>query len=58
VYPFAPLARGQSLAVAISTYRGQVHYGLVADAEAVPDLHRLARAVTEEVETLITVCAP
>lgn len=58
VYPFAPLARGQSLAVAISTYRGRVHYGLVADAEAVPDLDRLALAVTEEVETLITACEP
>ncbi|MFF0163515.1 wax ester/triacylglycerol synthase family O-acyltransferase [Streptomyces sp. NPDC005263] len=56
VYPFAPLARGQSLAVAISTYRGRVHYGLVADAHAVPDLDRLARALTEEVETLITAC--
>ncbi|MFI7407637.1 wax ester/triacylglycerol synthase family O-acyltransferase [Streptomyces sp. NPDC049627] len=58
VYPFAPLARGQSLAIAISTYRGRVHYGLVADAEAVPDLDVLARAVSEEVETLITACAP
>ncbi|KKD08709.1 wax ester/triacylglycerol synthase family O-acyltransferase [Streptomyces sp. WM6386] len=56
VFPFAPLARGQSLAVAVSTYRGQVHYGLVADAEAVPDLDVLAKAVTEEVETLITAC--
>ncbi|MDQ1050308.1 wax ester/triacylglycerol synthase family O-acyltransferase [Streptomyces sp. V4I2] len=58
VFPFAPLARGQSLAVAISTYRGRVHYGLVADAEAVPDLDRLALAVTEEVQTLITACDP
>jgi WS/DGAT/MGAT family acyltransferase len=58
VYPFAPLARGQSLAVAVSTYRGQVHYGLVADGHAVPDLDRLARALTEEVETLITACEP
>ncbi|MFJ8791833.1 wax ester/triacylglycerol synthase family O-acyltransferase [Streptomyces sp. NPDC102462] len=56
VYPFAPLAPGQSLAVAISTYRGRVHYGLVADARAVPDLDRLARAVADEVEALITVC--
>ena len=56
VFPFAPLARGQSLAVAVSTYRGQVHYGLVADAEAVPDLDVFARARTEEVETLITAC--
>ncbi|MBK3640358.1 wax ester/triacylglycerol synthase family O-acyltransferase [Streptomyces sp. MBT33] len=56
VYPLAPLARGQALAVAVSTYRGQVHYGLVADAEAVPDLDRLAAALTREVETLITAC--
>ncbi|MCF3133595.1 wax ester/triacylglycerol synthase family O-acyltransferase [Streptomyces olivochromogenes] len=56
VYPFAPLARGQSLAVAISTYRGRVHYGLVADARAVPDLDVLARAVTAELETLIAAC--
>lgn len=56
VYPLAPLARGQSLAVAISTYRGRVHYGLVADGRAVPDLDRLARAVPEEVETLLAAC--
>jgi diacylglycerol O-acyltransferase / wax synthase len=58
VYPFAPLARGQSLAVAVSTYRGRVHYGLVADAEAVPDLDVLARAVSEEVAELIIACGP
>ncbi|NUO40491.1 MAG: wax ester/triacylglycerol synthase family O-acyltransferase [Streptomyces sp.] len=56
VFPFAPLARGQSLAIAVSTYRGHVHYGLVADAEAVPDLDVLASALTAEVETLITAC--
>ncbi|MEU6140787.1 wax ester/triacylglycerol synthase family O-acyltransferase [Streptomyces sp. NPDC047081] len=56
VYPLAPLARGQALAVAVSTYRGHVHYGLVADAKAVPDLDRLAAALSAEVETLITAC--
>jgi WS/DGAT/MGAT family acyltransferase len=56
VFPFAPLAGGQSLAVAVSTFRGHVHYGLVADADAVPDLDVFARALTEEVETLITAC--
>ncbi|KOV81618.1 diacylglycerol O-acyltransferase [Streptomyces sp. NRRL WC-3618] len=56
VYPFAPLAQGQSLAVAISTYRGQVHFGLVADAEAVPDLDRFAAALAAEVETLVAAC--
>ncbi|MFD5568420.1 wax ester/triacylglycerol synthase family O-acyltransferase [Streptomyces cadmiisoli] len=58
VYPFAPLAGGQSLAVAVSTYRGRVHYGLVADARAVPDLDRFAQAVSDEVETLIKACGP
>ncbi|MGW9027695.1 wax ester/triacylglycerol synthase family O-acyltransferase [Streptomyces sp. NPDC055722] len=56
VYPLAPLASGQSLAVAVSTYRGRVHYGLVADARAVPDLERLAQAVPEEMETLLAAC--
>ncbi|MEZ7002307.1 wax ester/triacylglycerol synthase family O-acyltransferase [Streptomyces sp. AD55] len=57
VYPLAPLAPGHALAVAVSTYRGRVHYGLVADARAVPDLDRLARALAEEAETLLTACA-
>ncbi|MGW0822848.1 wax ester/triacylglycerol synthase family O-acyltransferase [Streptomyces sp. NPDC002845] len=58
VYPLAPLARGQSLAVAVSTYRGHVHYGLVADAEAVPDLDLLAKAVCRETEELLAATAP
>lgn len=56
VFPLAPLAPGHSLAVAVSTYRGRVHYGLVADGAAVPDLDRLAQALTEEVTTLTAVC--
>lgn len=56
VYPLAPLARGQSLAVAVSTYRGGVHYGFVADGEAVPDLDLLAEAVTKEVAGLLAAC--
>ncbi|MCQ4209037.1 wax ester/triacylglycerol synthase family O-acyltransferase [Streptomyces longispororuber] len=56
VFPLAPLAQGQSLAVAVSTYRGRVHYGLVADAAAVPDLDVLAGAVTDEVKELLAAC--
>ncbi|QCX80480.1 putative diacylglycerol O-acyltransferase tgs2 [Streptomyces sp. YIM 121038] len=56
VYPFAPLARGQALAVAVSTYRGHVHYGLVADAAAVPDLERLAACVRAELAGLVAAC--
>ncbi|MEZ3177923.1 wax ester/triacylglycerol synthase family O-acyltransferase [Streptomyces pimonensis] len=56
VFPLAPLAPGHSLAVAVSTYRGHVHYGLVADGAAVPDLDLLAHALTEEVAALTAVC--
>jgi diacylglycerol O-acyltransferase / wax synthase len=52
VYPMAPLARGQSLAVALSTYGGRVQVGLVADGKALPDLDRLASAVHEELSEL------
>ncbi|WP_328885569.1 wax ester/triacylglycerol synthase family O-acyltransferase [Streptomyces sp. NBC_00316] len=53
VYPMAPLARGQSLAVAMSTYGGQVHIGLVADGKAVPDLEQLARCAEDELGDLL-----
>lgn len=55
LYPMAPLARGQSLAVALSTYGGRVHVGLVADGKALPDLDRLAEAVEEEFTELYAV---
>ncbi|MGW2090011.1 WS/DGAT domain-containing protein, partial [Streptomyces sp. NPDC001880] len=53
VYPMAPLARGQALAVALSTYGGRVRVGLVADGKALPDLERLARCADEEVAQLL-----
>ncbi|MFF1837669.1 wax ester/triacylglycerol synthase family O-acyltransferase [Streptomyces sp. NPDC058231] len=53
VYPMAPLARGQSLAIALSTYGGQVQIGLVADGKAVPDLERLARCAEDELRELL-----
>ncbi|MFD9904416.1 wax ester/triacylglycerol synthase family O-acyltransferase [Streptomyces sp. NPDC059063] len=56
VYPFAPLARGHALAVAVSTYRGRVHFGLLADAVAVPDLEGLARCVAAELGELVEAC--
>ncbi|WP_405462020.1 wax ester/triacylglycerol synthase family O-acyltransferase [Streptomyces sp. NBC_00101] len=52
LYPMAPLARGQSLAVALSPYGGSVQVGLVADGKALPDLELLAAAMTEELAAL------
>ncbi|MFD4138508.1 wax ester/triacylglycerol synthase family O-acyltransferase [Streptomyces sp. NPDC058572] len=53
IYPLAPLARGQSLAIAMSTYGGQVHVGLVADGKALPDLDKLLLALREELDELL-----
>ncbi|MFE0683926.1 wax ester/triacylglycerol synthase family O-acyltransferase [Streptomyces sp. NPDC058961] len=57
VYPMAPLARGQSLAVALSAYGGRVHIGLVADGKAVPDLDRLAACLRRELGDLLAASA-
>ncbi|MFE3181312.1 wax ester/triacylglycerol synthase family O-acyltransferase [Streptomyces violascens] len=53
IHPMAPLARGQSLAIAMSTYGGRVHIGLVADGKAVPDLDRLAESFGQELADLL-----
>ncbi|MFC9247465.1 wax ester/triacylglycerol synthase family O-acyltransferase [Streptomyces sp. NPDC057136] len=58
VYPMAPLARGQALAVALSTYGGRVQVGLVADGKALPDLDRLATAIEEELADLRSLITP
>ncbi|MFG2772986.1 wax ester/triacylglycerol synthase family O-acyltransferase [Streptomyces sp. NPDC048350] len=52
LFPMAPLARGQALAVAMSPYGGRVHVGLVADGKAVPDLDALAAALSDELDLL------
>ncbi|MFF4182451.1 wax ester/triacylglycerol synthase family O-acyltransferase [Streptomyces sp. NPDC001691] len=57
IYPMAPLARGQSLAIALSTYGGRVHIGLVADGKAVPDLDRLAACFGQDLAELLKASA-
>jgi len=57
VYPFAPLAAGHGLGVAVSAYRDSVHIGLQADREAVPDLDVLAACVVKAAATLHERCA-
>jgi len=52
IYPFAPLAPGHALGVAISPYRDAVHIGLQADRDAVPDIDVLANAINKSCTTL------
>ncbi|MFE2375325.1 wax ester/triacylglycerol synthase family O-acyltransferase [Streptomyces sp. NPDC059398] len=55
LYPLAPLAHGQSLAVALSAYGGRIHVGLVADGKAVPDAGRLAQCFSDELSALLDI---
>jgi WS/DGAT/MGAT family acyltransferase len=57
VYPFAPLATGHGIGVAVSAYRDSVHIGLQADRDAVPDLGELAACVVKAAATLHERCA-
>lgn len=51
-YPIAPLAQGQPLQIALSTYGGRGYVGVSADPVAVPNPAGLAAAVPEELERL------
>jgi WS/DGAT/MGAT family acyltransferase len=51
-YPVSAIADGQGLNMTVQSYAGFVDVGLVADAELVPDLPRLADLVVAELEVL------
>ncbi len=51
-YPVIPLARGQGLAIGLTSYEGSVFYGLNADREAMPDLDVLGQCVVESLAEL------
>lgn len=53
MYPVVPLAGGQAVAIGITSYDGVMHYGLIGDRDAVPDLDVLAAAMIESLEELI-----
>ncbi|MFG1921206.1 wax ester/triacylglycerol synthase family O-acyltransferase [Cryptosporangium sp. NPDC048952] len=52
IYPFVPLAPGQGLAIGVTSYDGQVYYGLNADWDAMPDIDVLAGLLAESVDEL------
>ena len=51
--PLAFLAPEHTLAIGIMSYNGAVTYGLIADADAVPDLDRLALHLREALDELV-----
>jgi WS/DGAT/MGAT family acyltransferase len=52
-YPVIPLAKGQALGIGLTSYDGEVHYGLNADRDAMPDLDDLRRCVTDALAELV-----
>ena len=52
-YPVIPLARGQALAIGLTSYDGDVNYGLNGDHEALPDLDDLRRCIVDALAELV-----
>lgn len=51
-YPVIPLAKGQALTVGLTSYNGRVHFGLVADRDAMSDVDLLGQGVQEAIDEL------
>lgn len=53
MFPVVPLAKGQALAIGLTSYDGGVFYGFNGDRDAMPDLDVLAGLVDESLEELV-----
>ncbi|HET7399996.1 MAG TPA: wax ester/triacylglycerol synthase family O-acyltransferase [Intrasporangium sp.] len=51
-YPVTPLAKGQALAVGVTSYNGGVFYGLNADRDAMPDVDVLGESIVDALAEL------
>jgi diacylglycerol O-acyltransferase / wax synthase len=56
-YPVSVVTDGQGLNITLVGYLGQLHFGLVACRELVPDIETLATYLVEELELLVKAAA-
>ncbi len=56
-YPVSVVTDGQGLNITLVGYLGQLHFGLVACRELMPDIETLATYLVEELELLVKVAA-
>lgn len=54
LFPVGPVSDGTGLNVTVLTYRGTVHFGLLACSRLVPDLELLVTALSAEADELYT----
>ena len=52
-YPVLPLSAGHLLAIGVTSYDGEVYFGLTADRDAISDLEVLAQCLLDALEELL-----
>jgi diacylglycerol O-acyltransferase / wax synthase len=52
LYPVVPLARRQALGIAVMSYDGHLGFGLLADYDALPEVHTIATALRRAIASL------
>jgi WS/DGAT/MGAT family acyltransferase len=57
VYPLVPLGTNQTLSVALFSYAGNLHWGVKADWDVLPDLHDFVEAIEAEFAELCAAAA-
>jgi len=53
VYPCIPLSEGRAVSIGVTSYRGKVFFGIVADRDAVPDADVLAQCIDDALVELV-----
>jgi hypothetical protein len=53
LYPMAMLQPGHALALAVTSYNGQLNFGVLGDYNALPDVHVISHAISAELDTLV-----
>jgi diacylglycerol O-acyltransferase / wax synthase len=52
LFPLAPLAKRQSLCIAVMSYNGRMNFGLLGDFDAMPDLENVVRGLQHSLDEL------
>ncbi len=53
VYPCVPLSGHRAISIGVTSYRGRMFFGIVADREAVPDVDVLAQCIEDALAELV-----
>ncbi|MEO6204777.1 MAG: wax ester/triacylglycerol synthase family O-acyltransferase [Mycobacteriales bacterium] len=52
-YPLSAIADGQGLNITVMSYGGQLHFGVIADRDLVPDVDRITGYLSDELAVLL-----